>query len=215
MKNKLLLLVLFGLGLFAFGPELHAQVEIERTKNITKIGGKEYYMHPVKQGQTLWGISQAYNVSIEEIENLNPEVKDGLKAGHVLGIPVRPPKEEEPKPVVEEPKPVVKDPEPVVEEPEPEPVVNEPEPEPESEPVVEEPEPGPVVNEPEPEPVVETPVQIVEEPEPIVEPSHEAAVSADGRVVKRGEDLYDIAKEFGIDISDFKFANPGLTNDPA
>ena len=213
MKNKLLLLVLFGLGLFVFGPELHAQVTFERTKNTTKIGGKEYYLHPVKQGQTLWAISQVYNVSIEEIENLNPEVKDGLKTGHVLGIPVRPPKEAEPEPVVEEPKPAVK-------EPEPEPVVVEPEPvvvEPEPEPVVVEPEPEPVVVEPEPEPVVVElePEPVIVEPEPIVKPSHEATVAAGGRVVQRGEDLYDIAKEFGIDISDFKFANPGLTNEPA
>ena len=241
-----MLLVLFGLGLFVFSPELHAQVTYERSKNITKIGGKEYYLHQVKQGQTLWSISQLYNVSIKEIETLNPELKDGLKAGHVLGIPVRPPKEAEPEPVVEEPKPAVKEPEPepepepVVEEPEPEPVAVEPEPElvvvepepepvieepepesvvvePEPEPVVEEPEPEPVIVEPEPEPVVEEPEPepVVEEPEPIVKPAHEATVSAEGRVVQRGEDLYDIAKEFGIDISDFKFANPGLTNEPA
>ena len=73
-----------------------------------------------------------------------------------------------------------------------------------------EPEPELVVVEPEPELVVVEP-----EPEPIVKPSHEAMVSAGSRVVQRGEDLYDIAKEFGIDISDFKFANPGLTNEPA
>lgn len=279
-----MLLVLFGLGLFAFGPKLHAQVTYERSKKITKIGGKEYYLHSVKQGQTLWSISQLYNVSIKEIETLNPELKDGLKAGHVLGIPVRPPKEAEPEPVVEEPQPVVKEPEPepepepVVEEPEPEPVVEEPEPEPvveepepvveepepvveepepepvveepepkpvvvepEPEPVVEEPEPEPVVEEPEPEPVVEElelepvveepepepvvelepepvveePEPVVEEPEPIVKPSHEVTIAAGGRVVQRGEDLYDIAKEYGIDISDFKFANPGLTDEPA
>ena len=34
-------------------------------------------------------------------------------------------------------------------------------------------------------------------------------------MVRTGEDLYDIAKEYGIDISDFKFANPGLTDTPA
>ena len=33
-------------------------------------------------------------------------------------------------------------------------------------------------------------------------------------VVEKGEDLYDIAKKFGIDLSDFKENNPGLDNYP-
>ena len=176
---------LFGLMLSG---NLKAQTPVERSETITKIGGKEYYMHKVKLGQTLWSISRVYNVSIKEIEALNPDVKKGLKEGHVLGIPVRPPKEvaPEPEPVVEElepepeaepkpepvvvepkhepePEPVVVEPEPkpavVVEEPAPEPVVVEPEPEPE--PVVVDPEPEPVVVEPEPKPAV-----VVEEPAP-------------------------------------------------
>ena len=101
--KKLLVIIVFFLGLMLSG-NLKAQVPTERSENITKIGGKEYYLHYVKQGQTLWGISKVYNVSVEEIEMMNPDVKNGLKAGHVLGIPVRPPKEEEtePKPVVVE-----------------------------------------------------------------------------------------------------------------
>ena len=166
--KKTFFLICFLLGIL-FSDNLIAQTPIERSKNITTIGGKEYYLHNVKAGQTLWGLSQAYNISVEEIEKLNPEVKkDGLKAGHVLGIPVRPLSEpkveelvvEEPEP---EPMPVSVEPEPVVTEPEPQPVVEEPKPEPE-----------PVVVEP--EPVIVEPV--VEEPEPIivVEPVPEPAV---------------------------------------
>ena len=76
MKNRLLFLLFFLFGLLFCG-QLEAQVAIERSKKITKIGGKEYYMHHVKEGETLWRISKVYNVSIEEIELLNPDVKNG------------------------------------------------------------------------------------------------------------------------------------------
>ena len=148
---------------------LDAQVAVERSKEITKIGGREYYMHHVKSGQTLYSISQAYNVSVEEIEMLNPEIKNGLNVGHVLGIPVKSIHEPEPKPV-EEPKV-----EPVVE-PKVEPIV-EPKVEPVVEPKVEpvkEPEPKPI-EEPKVEPVVEPKVEPIEAPkvEPVVEPKVE------------------------------------------
>jgi LysM repeat protein len=270
MKNRLLFLLFFLFGMMLSG-NLAAQEVIERSSKITQIGGKEYYMHHVKQGQTLYSLSKAYNVTIEEIERLNPEVKNGLKAGLVLGIPVRPVQvlqeeepqpeivvvepepepEEEPKPVVEEPESEPKpeeEPETVVEEPEPEPepeveiepetIIEEPEPEPKPEPepepeeetIVETPEPEPkpepeiAVGEPEPE--IVTPVYVEPEPQveqpkivetPAVEEHHAENHSAfDGatRIVQRGEDLYDIAKEFGIDLADFKAVNPGLTNEP-
>lgn len=67
---------------------LLAQVEVVRASEIVKIGDTEYYMHHVEAGQTLYGISKAYDVTIEEITRLNPEVADGLKADMVIGIPV-------------------------------------------------------------------------------------------------------------------------------
>ena len=87
MNNKRVLSVfLWAFLLLSCG--LKAQVAVERSSEIVKIGGKEYYMHHVKAGQTLFGIAQAYEVTVEEIERLNPEVKDGLKADGVIGIPV-------------------------------------------------------------------------------------------------------------------------------
>ncbi|MBR4562298.1 MAG: LysM peptidoglycan-binding domain-containing protein [Bacteroidales bacterium] len=250
MKNRLLFLLFFLLGMLFCG-SLNAQTV--RSTNITKISGKEYYMHHVKQGETLWGLSRLYNVSIEEIESLNPDVKNGLKTGHVLGIPVRPEREPnnpvvvEPKPKeqevvvqpepVPEPEPVVVEPEPekpavVVQpepEPEPEPVVVDPEPEPEPVVVVPEPEPEPVVvvPEPEPEPIVEEPKPIVVEPEPavvepqtteqpvVVRPDNRRFYVDKARIVQNEETLYDIAKEYGIDLADLRAANRGLTDEPA
>jgi len=242
MKNRVFFILFFLLGLLC-SSQMSAQDVTGRSKEITKIGGKEYYMHHVKQGQTLWELSNVYNVSIEEIESLNPEVKNGLKVGHVLGIPVRPPKapvaEEpiQPEPVVEEPQPVVVEPNPVVEKPQQEPVVAEPEPvivEPEPEPIV---EPKPVTVEPEPEPIVEPkpvavepkPEPIAVEPEPVVEepktteepapvtsrPDHKSFYDGKARIVQRDETLYDIAKEYGIDITALRAANPGVSDEPA
>lgn len=235
---------------------LNAQVAVERSKEITKIGGREYYMHHVKSGQTLYSISQAYNVSVEEIEMLNPEIKNGLNAGHVLGIPVKPIQEPKPKPI-EEPKvePVVEPKVEPIEEPKVEPVAEpkvEPVVKPKVEPVVEpkvepvvEPKVEPVVEpkvepvaEPKVEPVAEPKVEPVEEPrpKPVVEPkivpveqpkvdpkpkekpkahNKKEWYSSNGRIIQAGEDLYDIAKEYGIDISDLKSVNPGLSNNPA
>lgn len=259
MKNRLVFFLFFLFGIMLSGNLVAQEVVVVRSSQKTQIGGKEYYMHHVKQGQTLYSISKAYNVTVEEIEKLNPEVKNGLKVGLVLGIPVRPvqvQKEEESQPeiVVVEPEPEPEpepeeEPEPVVEEPEPEPepeeepetVVEEPEPEPEPEEepenVIEEPEPEPepeeepeaVVEKPEPKPEPEKePETVIEEPEPVAEqpqiveapveqgqhPERNAFFEGSTRIVQRGEDLYDIAKEFGIDLADFKAVNPGLTDEP-
>lgn len=133
---------------------LLAQVSVERSSEIVKIGNAEYYMHHVSAGQTLYSISKAYDVSIEEITRLNPEVADGLKADMVIGIPV--------------------------------------------------------VMELQTEP--EQPVSISVTPAvPQVTPQDH---TGDTYVVKHGEDLYDIAKRFGIDVTEFKAVNPGLDNCP-
>ena len=215
MKNKVLFFVFFLFGMLLAG-NVYAQKPSVRSTEITKIGGKEYYLHHVTSGETLYGLAKAYNVTIEEIETFNPEVKEGLKVGHVLGIPVRPvsePKEEpkvEPKkvepvepveepevePKAEAPKVVPKAKEPKVEEPKVEPKVEEPK----VEPKVEEPKVEPKVVEPKVEPKAEEPkIQPkkvepkVEEPkvEPVVAPKK--GVNPD-HVVVVGETTYRIVQ---------------------
>ncbi|MFI5150140.1 MAG: LysM peptidoglycan-binding domain-containing protein [Bacteroidia bacterium] len=43
--------------------------------------------HKTEAGQTLYSISKQYGVTVEAIQRLNPELKDGLKAGQVIKIP--------------------------------------------------------------------------------------------------------------------------------
>jgi LysM repeat protein/ABC-type branched-subunit amino acid transport system substrate-binding protein len=43
--------------------------------------------HLVEPKETLYSISKQYNVAIEDLEQLNPEIKDGLQIGFTLKIP--------------------------------------------------------------------------------------------------------------------------------
>ena len=62
--------------------------DIEQSKVIVFISGKKYYVHTVEQGNTLYSIAKAYNVSEEIIKENNPGVTNGLKVGQTLRIPV-------------------------------------------------------------------------------------------------------------------------------
>ena len=54
-----------------------------------KINGNKYYLHVVEPGNTLYGISKLYNLSIGEIQKENPIlVEEGLKVNQTLLIPV-------------------------------------------------------------------------------------------------------------------------------
>ena len=46
-----------------------------------------YYEHTVEAGQTLYGISKKYNVTIEQIVAVNPGADSGLRQGQVIRIP--------------------------------------------------------------------------------------------------------------------------------
>lgn len=80
----LLSVLLFGYPIFA--QETEVKVEISTQK--VSLKGKEYYMHTVQKGQTVYAISKAYNVLQKDIAMENPEVFDGLKEGQVIKIPV-------------------------------------------------------------------------------------------------------------------------------
>jgi len=80
--------VVFVVLLISLLPALSAQ-EIEKSTKKELIGGAEYYLHTVITGQTIYGISKTYTVSMEDILTANPDVKKGLKAGSVLKIPVK------------------------------------------------------------------------------------------------------------------------------
>jgi LysM repeat protein len=52
-----------------------------------KVNGQKVYVHIIKKGQTLYGISKAYQVGTAEIEKLNPQLKGNLPLDQVIYIP--------------------------------------------------------------------------------------------------------------------------------
>lgn len=49
---------------------------------------KSIIKHTVTKGETLYGISRKYNITVDELVKANPEVDNGLKVGAVLNIPL-------------------------------------------------------------------------------------------------------------------------------
>jgi LysM repeat protein len=49
--------------------------------------GQTFYVHEVIQGNTLWGLQNAYKVSAEIIIQHNPNAAEGLKVGQLIYIP--------------------------------------------------------------------------------------------------------------------------------
>lgn len=51
------------------------------------VGGRKYIVHHVEQGQTLYAISRAHAISVDDLLKANPEASTGLSIGQELLIP--------------------------------------------------------------------------------------------------------------------------------
>lgn len=70
----------------------YEQTPITISKEKVKNNGKLYYSHVVLEKQTLYSISKAYNVTVEEIYEANPTQNlqtEGLKKNAILLIPIK------------------------------------------------------------------------------------------------------------------------------
>lgn len=90
MKRLVLLLSLMLAAVPAVQAQDYDVPEVVVSTEKANIGGKVYYVHKVLAKQTVFSICKAYGVTRENLETANPEVKDGLKAGMILFIPVNP-----------------------------------------------------------------------------------------------------------------------------
>lgn len=54
---------------------------------VKTIAGKLYILHKVAKGEGLYGIGRRYNVSVPNIEQENPSVKDGIDPGDIVMVP--------------------------------------------------------------------------------------------------------------------------------
>lgn len=68
----------------------YSNTPVTVSKEKVKVGGKVCYSHIVLEKQTLYSISKAYNVTVDDIYELNPAVKEnGLKKNSILLIPIK------------------------------------------------------------------------------------------------------------------------------
>ena len=82
MKKGLLIYFLLLTGI------VFAQtVKIPISTVIQERDGKQYYVHTVQKGQTLYSIAKAYQVRLAEIYYANPGAKQGILIGQKLWIP--------------------------------------------------------------------------------------------------------------------------------
>jgi LysM repeat protein len=84
-KLRLLVTVLI---LVTFSLQVWPQIVVERSRNKVVISGITYYLHEVKKGETVYSISKAYGITVEQLAKENPYALSGLKEGQNLRIPV-------------------------------------------------------------------------------------------------------------------------------
>jgi LysM repeat protein len=61
-----------------------------RSTNIQTIDGKKYYIHKIEKNQSVYAISKIYNQGVDIIYGINPELRNGAKAGQEIKIPYSP-----------------------------------------------------------------------------------------------------------------------------
>ena len=82
-----LMVVMLVMPLFLSSQNVNEQLKQMRSTVIQNIDGKEYYIHTIKRGQTLYMISKVYGVDVNELIRENPEVKEGIKADQKIRVP--------------------------------------------------------------------------------------------------------------------------------
>ena len=80
MRN-ILTSILLSCSFVAFGQSSSASIIEEN--------GERFYQHKVEVGNTLWVLQQIYDVPVEVILSKNPSLKEGLKLGQIVMIPIK------------------------------------------------------------------------------------------------------------------------------
>jgi LysM repeat protein len=87
LKNIIFSLLFMLMCVHAFTQEQPEQIRKSTEKVI--INGKVFYLHVVQQGQTVYSISRAYNVTLQDIATENPGIiLEQVRPGMMLKIPV-------------------------------------------------------------------------------------------------------------------------------
>lgn len=95
MIKRLFAIIFLSLSLAGFqaAAQQYEAPEVKISQDKVRVNGKSYYAHVVTEKQTLYSISKAYNVSLQDIydSNRNLDLENaGLKVGQVIFIPTQP-----------------------------------------------------------------------------------------------------------------------------
>jgi len=85
--NKLRVSIFFFLiflSIQSFAQEING---IKKSEKVEMIDGKKFYIHKVRKGQTVYSISKAYGIKIEDIYKYNPDSEQGLQLDQELRVP--------------------------------------------------------------------------------------------------------------------------------
>lgn len=81
-----LLMAIFVFSAISVGAQQDAN-DVTLSGVVQEVGGKQYFFHHVKAGQTLYSIARAYSVSQDMVRLANPDIELGLKADQMIRIP--------------------------------------------------------------------------------------------------------------------------------
>ncbi len=65
-----------------------AQTEINKSDKTVVINNQKFYLHKVEQGQTLYSICKAYNVSQKDVAKANKIITSSINSNQILKIPL-------------------------------------------------------------------------------------------------------------------------------
>ncbi len=86
---KYVIIAIFATGLLQSPVVAQDTLDVDKTNNKVFISGEPFYIHIVKRGQTLYRIAKAYNVTVEDLEKENFNIKaEGLSVGQPVKIPI-------------------------------------------------------------------------------------------------------------------------------
>ncbi len=75
------------------GTKLYLPKKSANSKSVEFISAdksqEKYMKHTVEPGETIYGITKKYNISEEELKELNPELRTAFRSGAVIRIPVK------------------------------------------------------------------------------------------------------------------------------
>ena len=87
MNRSFLFFLFIFTTLVALSQTYQEQLRAIHSTVVEQKDGKSFYIHTIKKGQTLYMISKAYGVEVNDIIKENPEVKNGINADQKIRIP--------------------------------------------------------------------------------------------------------------------------------